>query len=110
MTSLVDNMIDQMLGFSTSSHRTEEDQDKYTLKIAAWGYEKDDLDISIEGDFLVVRGKKETEGKFNAGLCNKYRLPRGIKRKAISAKIENGILQIELPKGNDTREIKILVE
>lgn len=110
MTRLMDNMFDQMLGFSTSNYRTEEDQDRFTIRIAAWGYEKEDLEIKVEGDFLVIRGKRETEGKFNAGINNKYRLPRGIKRKGIKAKLENGILEVQLPKGSDGKEIEILID
>jgi len=104
------DMFDQMFGLPASSYRVEEDNDKYLLRVSAWGYKKDELDTRVEGDFLIIKGKKETEGKFNAGINNKYRLPRGIKRKDIKAKLENGILEVELPKGSDGKEIEILID
>lgn len=106
----LNEMIDQMFGLPASSYRVEEDNEKYLLRVAAWGYKKDELDIKTEGDFLIIRGKKETEGKFNAGINNKYRLPRGIRRKGIKAQLENGILQVQLPKGSDTKEFEIEIE
>ena len=104
------NMLYNQLFPGTSTTKIEEDPDKVVLKVAAWGYTRDDLEIKIEDDFLIVREKSNTESSFCAHLNERFKLTRGIRRKGVKAKLENGVLQIELQKGFDGKGIQIEIE
>ncbi len=80
----------------------------FFLEMEVAGVKKEDISIYVEGDMLVVTGKKEqslveTEkytkiemayGKFE----RKFNLPSDIEKEFIDGKIENGILYVEIPK------------
>ena len=87
-----------------------EEDGHYLLEVAAPGLTKEDFEINIEKDHLVVRAEKssekseEEEGKFtrrefNYGSFNrKFYLPENIDRDSIEASYDNGLLAIRLDK------------
>lgn len=80
----------------------------FFLEMEVPGVKKEDIEIFIENDILVITGKKEqnlieTEkytkiemqyGKFE----RRFTLPADIEKEYIDGKVENGILFIEIPK------------
>lgn len=86
----------------------KETEKAFFLEMEIAGVKKEDISIYVEGDMLVVTGKKEqslieTEkytkiemayGKFE----RKFNLPVDIEKEFIDGKVENGILYIEIPK------------
>lgn len=113
---LNDVFFDQVFRFPSTTitksqtYTVEEQEDSIILKVAAWGYKKDDLDIKTEGEYLTLKGKDDTSEKFTAGLNGKYKLPRNVKRKEIKAKLEDGILTVTIPKNNEGKDRDIPIE
>jgi len=99
-----------------------EGEKEFKLEIAAPGLSKEDFRISLDKNILTVSSEKEAETKdenytryeFSYGRFSRsFALPKSIDTEQISAKCENGILKISLPKkkeeilANATREIAI---
>ena len=94
-----------------------EDEKKYTVEVAAPGMCKEDFDIQInENNDLVIKMEKKTSsetGNKEEEKCNcrylrrefsytKFQqtliLPEDVDKGMINAKVENGVLTIDLPK------------
>lgn len=94
-----------------------EDEKKYTVEVAAPGMCKEDFDIQInENNDLVIKMEKKTTsetGNKEEEKCNcrylrrefsytKFQqtliLPEDVDKESINAKVDNGVLTIELPK------------
>lgn len=94
-----------------------EDEKKYTVEVAAPGMCKEDFDIQInENNDLVIKMEKKTssetgnkeEEKYNCRYLRrefsytKFQqtliLPEDVDKEMINAKVENGVLTIDLPK------------
>ena len=94
-----------------------EDEKKYTVEVAAPGMCKEDFDIQInENNDLVIKMEKKTSsetGNKEEEKCNcrylrrefsytKFQqtliLPEDVDKEMINAKVENGVLTIDLPK------------
>jgi HSP20 family protein len=86
--------------------------------LAAPGMEKEAFNIQIDRGTLIVEalsgkmhvksGGKYTRREFDQyAFCRSFLLPEDVKREAISAKYENGLLRIWLPKRNiDSADVK----
>lgn len=80
--------------------KTKKDDDKYTFYLAVPGLTKDDLVISVKDDFLSISHKKEIDNKsilFVDSFKRTYSLPEDVDGDNIKGKVENGVLEIELP-------------
>ena len=88
-----------------------ETPDAYQLELAAPGMTKADFDIHLdeEGDLVIKMEKKGSENEQKKGhyvrrefSYTKFQqtmlLPDDTNREAISAKVENGVLTVNLPK------------
>ena len=101
---------------SSPSVNVTEDDSQYSIHLAAPGLNKEDFNIRIENDHLVISVEKKEEkeesipGKytrreFNYSAFKKsFQLDNKIKREGISAAYENGVLKINLPKKEVTIE------
>jgi len=87
------------------------------------GVDPDDVEVSITGDMLTVRGARQAreEQKGRDFLHREVRygnfertvtLPKGIKTEDIRASYQNGVLEltIPIPKESSTRKVPIEVE
>ena len=92
-----------------------ENENSYMVEVAAPGMEKKDFKISLEDEQLVISmEKKENEKKdsshdlrreFNyASFKQAYVLPEDVVVDKVSAKMENGVLTIVLPKKEEAVE------
>ena len=110
-------------GWSMLGGDVFEDDDRLVVRLEVPGLEKDDLDIEIQDDALVVSGEKRferqsTEGRWRVVQCayGHFRrvvpLPVAVKADAASARYKNGVLRVELPKAVAGRQktIPISVE
>jgi HSP20 family protein len=99
-----------------------EDEKHYHVELSAPGFEKGDFKIELNERILTVSGKHQTEKEskektfsrkeFNYGsFIRSFSLPEEIDEAAIDAKYQNGILNVTLPKKEEskrmTKEIKI---
>lgn len=86
-----------------------EDAQRVLVRLEAPGLEKDDFDIQVVGDTLIVRGEKRfehehSEGRWRVLQCaygsfdRRVPLPAAVRGDQARARYRNGVLKIELPK------------
>lgn len=76
---------------------TKEEEDHYKLAIQLPGFKKEDLKITLENGFLRIDGfSKDWMGERT--YKKEFRLGDKIDWEKVSCKMENGILNIVLPK------------
>jgi HSP20 family protein len=84
------------------------------------GVKEEDIDVSIEGDMLTIKGKKESESEVKEEsyyCCERsygsfYRsiaLPATVDSKKIEASYEDGVLEVSLPKAAEVKPKKVAV-
>ena len=94
---------------STPSVNIVENEDHFSLQLAAPGLTKHDFNIQIENDRLVISAEKksekeETEGRFTrrefsyGSFTRSFQLDDNINRDGIAAAYEDGVLKLTLPK------------
>lgn len=98
-----------------------EDKDNLYLRAELPGIDPKDIEISVEGDTLTLRGERKSPevgenvsyhrrerefGRFRRSLT----LPTRIDADKVEAVFKNGILQITLPKAEEARPKQITVK
>jgi HSP20 family protein len=111
--------------FSIPAVNIFENLTTFVVELAVPGLTKEDFTIEIEENLLKVASevKKETEtSDTNADVRytrkefsfsnfkRTFTLPENIKSEDVKAKYENGVLQIALPKKEEEKELKKMVE
>jgi len=87
----------------------DEDDRMIRVRIALPDTDPDDIDISLSGEMLTVRSKREetqrleendypAERKSSLSLARSVHLPSRVKRDDIDARYSDGVLEIILPK------------
>lgn len=109
-TSTVDDALYMpSMGWSMLGGDLYEDNKRLVVRLELPGMNKDDINISIESDTLVVRGDKRFSREDSDGRYRVLQCAYGSFRRAISLKVpvladqakasyENGVLRVELPK------------
>lgn len=91
-----------------------EDERRVVVRIEAPGMEKDDFDVRVFGDELVVCGEKRferesTEGRWRVVQCaygsfhRSVPLPAAVDFEHARATYRSGVLRVELPKSRPAR-------
>lgn len=86
-----------------------EDAERIVVRLEAPGMEREDFDVQVLGDTLVVRGEKKferesTQGRWRTLQCaygafhRSVPLPAAVRADAAKASYRNGVLRVELPK------------
>lgn len=108
-------------GMSTRTPRTniQETDNAYVLTLEMPGLSREDVEVSFENDTLIVKGDREekSEKKEDKGVIRREYHTRfersfnvhGIDPDQVSAKMENGILVVTLPKSRERLGRKISV-
>ena len=89
-----------------------------TVTLELPGVHIDDVDVTLTGDTLVVKGEKRTNGQGRYERRERYagrfsrtiHVPDRVERDAIKAKLTDGILTITLPKAEELKPKKITVK
>jgi len=98
-----------------------DDDDRIIVRLEAPGMDKNEFDLQVIDDVLIVSGEKRiqsehTEGRYHVKECAYGRferaigLPDEVDSDKAQADYKNGILRIELPKLAHKRRKKIKVE
>jgi len=100
-----------------------DDDDRVVVRLEAPGMERDDFDLQVVDDTLVIRGEKRVEREHNEGRYHILECAYGSFERAIAlpaevesdrarARYRNGVLRIELPKtaAQRRRNIQVTVE
>jgi HSP20 family protein len=97
-----------------------EREDKFMVKAELPGMKEEDIDVSVVGDTLTIKGEKkaETEAKEENYYCcersygsffRSIALPSTVDAKKIEASYEDGVLEVSLPKAAEVKPKKISV-
>jgi len=103
------------LAFPTPAIDVNEDENAYRITAELPGLEAKDLEVSILGDTLVIKGEKQQEKEQkekNYHLTERsygsfqraFALPDGVARDNIAADLSKGVLTVILPKTAEARK------
>lgn len=129
----MDNLLNKFFGKSSlaEAFRDEwapsldvsETANSIVVKAELPGLEVKDIDVSLAGDLLTIKGEKRKEEeekgehyhyseRYYGSFQRSFRLPTTIQADKVEAKFEKGVLRITLPKTEEAKkkEIKIKVE
>jgi len=86
-------------------------EEGWNVELLTPGFTKDELSIKVDNNYLKIEGEvKEDEGsKLKKNFKKTYTLPQKVKIEKIDAKLENGILFLNIKKSVDENiyEVKI---
>ena len=104
------------IGTSVPAVNISEDDDAFVLEVAAPGKTKKDFNLELENGVLTISSedKKENETKENGGRFTRrefsyssfkraFSLPESVDPEKVSAKYNEGVLKINLPKREDAK-------
>jgi HSP20 family protein len=109
------------MGWSMLGGDLFEDEQRVVVRLEVPGMDKNDLDIEVEGDALIVRGEKRferenSEGRYRVLQCayGSFRrvvpLPVTVVADKAQASYRNGVLRVELPKAEQVKPRKLTVK
>jgi HSP20 family protein len=86
-----------------------EEKERYLVRADLPGMTKDDINVSIEGDTLIISGEKKEERKKEEGAYShlertygsfqrSFTLPEHIDKEKVDASYKNGVLELSLLK------------
>lgn len=100
-------------GYTKRSNIVTTDED-YKIQLAVPGLTKDDVKISIDDSVISIsHDKKETDDKtyyFTSSFKKQYSLPDDINDNDIISKMENGILEITIPRVQKRKQSERFIE
>ncbi|SRX75637.1 Hsp20/alpha crystallin family protein [Aequorivita antarctica] len=109
--------------FSIPTVNIIENLPSFVVELAAPGLQKEDFTIEVEEDTLKIASKKAEVKKEETGDSHyrrrefnyksferSFKLPEYIKTEDIQANYENGILRVTLPKMEEKKALKKMVE
>ncbi len=99
----------------------KEEDESYLLTAEVPGFSKDDINIEVEDDVLTIfseheeEKEEEREGyiyreRSSRSFSRSLRLPEGFTREEITAKLEDGILSLTIPKREPKPPRKVEIE
>lgn len=98
-----------------------ENEDNFSIELAAPSYEKSDFKIEIDKNILTISTEKSStnedkndkyalrEFAYNA-FSRSFTLPKNIKKDEISATYEGGVLLLSIPKAEEVKPKTLKVE
>lgn len=97
----------------------KEDADAYTVQLEVPGVSQDDLHLSLQDNVLTIRGSKEqheeSEGRYRrversyGSFARTLSLPRNVDASGVAANLEDGMLEVRLPKREESKPRQISV-
>jgi len=98
----------------------KEDGDAYTVHLDVPGVAQDNLQLMLQDNVLTIKGIKEQKIEDGAGRYRRVErsygsfsrslsLPRSVDGNAVTANLEDGVLEVTLPKREDARPRQINV-
>ena len=96
-----------------------EEHDRIVVKVEAPGMEEKDLRVTFEDGILTVSGERQFERKDDrnyhrierayGSFTRQFTLPRSVDASQIVANYRNGVLDIEIPKKEESRPKQIQI-
>jgi HSP20 family protein len=97
-----------------------EKEDKFVVKAELPGMKEEDIDISVVGDTLTIKGERKAESEVKeedyyccersyGAFSHSIAVPSDVDAKKIEASYEDGVLEVSLPKAPEVKPKKIAV-
>ena len=117
LTSSADD--DRLTGWAPPVDIVEEGE-RLVLRAEIPGVTQSDIDINVENGTITLRGEKKQEKRIDAknayraerfygAFSRSFVLPKSIDPEAIKASYKDGVLEVVLPKGKESRPRRIEV-
>jgi len=98
-----------------------ETKDNFVVKAELPGLEAKDVNVSISGDILTIKGEKKAEEeekdehyhrieRYSGSFQRVFQLPIGVKGDKIEATFDKGVLKVTLPKVEEAKKKEIEVK
>jgi HSP20 family protein len=98
-----------------------ETKDNLVVKAELPGLEAKDVDVSISGDVLTIKGEKQKEEeekdehhhyveRYYGSFQRSFKLPSTVQTDKIEASFDKGVLKVTLPKVEEAKKKKIEVK
>jgi HSP20 family protein len=98
-----------------------ETKDDFVVKAELPGLEAKDVNVSISGDVLTIKGEKKAEEeekdehyhrveRYSGSFQRVFQLSSGVKADKIEANFDKGVLKVTLPKVEEAKKKKIEVK
>jgi len=95
--------------------------DAYMVKAELPGLEAKDVDVSVSGDILTIKGEKRKEAeekdehhhyveRYYGSFQRSFRLPANVKPEKIDAVFEKGVLKLTVPKTEEAKKQEIQIK
>lgn len=108
-------------GTWTPSVDIKESKDAYVVKSELPGVDKNDVDVSIEDNMLVIRGDKKVEAESDEHQNHRkectygyfersFSLPKQVDTNKVQASFSNGVLTLNIPKAEEAKPKQIQVQ
>jgi HSP20 family protein len=92
-----------------------EEDGAYRVTVELPGMEQKDVDVSVSGDMLTIKGEKKEEREEKqkdrylserryGSFRRSFRLPETVDRDKIAASVKKGVLEVVLPKAAEARK------
>ncbi len=130
--SIFDDLFDDFNDFNNVDHKlygkhankemltnVKEHEDHYDVEIDLPGFKKEEINIELNNGYLTVsaakgieennnnsHGKLIRQEKYYGSMSRSFYIGENIEAKDISAKHENGVLIISVPKVDETKQIE----
>ena len=98
-----------------------EKDDHFMVRAELPGMKKEDIDISLVGETLTIKGEKKTEEEVKEDdyyFCERsygsfqrsVTLPSAVDTKRIEAKFSDGVLELSIPKSEEVKPKKVEIK
>lgn len=92
-------------------------EDEMVVRAEAPGFEPEDFDVRVSAGHLVIRAEHKEESKegngrrYRSGTFQRtFPLPSGVEQEKIQAQYHNGVLEVNVPKGEEAKGKRITVK
>lgn len=96
-------------------------KDTILVKADVPGLRKDDIEVMVQGDTLIIKGEKKQEKevheedyarmeRYYGSFQRAIRLPSEVQTEKVGASYENGVLKLTLPKSEQAKPKQIKVD
>jgi HSP20 family protein len=97
-----------------------EKEDKFVVKAELPGMKEEDIDISVVGDTLTIKGERKAESEVKeedyyccersyGSFSRSIAIPSNVNANKIEASYEDGVLEVSLPKAPEVKPKKVTV-
>jgi len=98
-----------------------ETKDDFVVKAELPGLEAKDVNVSISGNVLTIKGEKKAEEeekdehyhrveRYSGSFQRVFQLPSGVKADKVEASFDKGVLKVTLPKVEEAKKKEIEVK